>query len=489
MTKKGDFAEFLIQHLQEVNEDEEDLDLIKEQIESTLVTNQDAELRGKLERAISRSRSESHSETASLNGYVSAESRIENEDGIRRRSVKHGSKSSLKAEKLEADGQKLIEQEKAEVGSVKWDVYKHYLKNIGVSLTILTVILNIVLQGFIVGSNIWLVAWSNDEAAANDTDKRNLYLGGYAGFGLGQVLLSFVTTLMLSLGFVHSAKVMQDRLLRNVLRWPMELFDTTPVGRVLNRFSKDVDLVDNTLPMCILTWISTFFGTLSILVVISVSTYLFLAVIVPIGIVYYFVQRFYIPTSRQLHRLESISRSPIYSHFGESIQGAPTIRAYNVQQRFITDSDNRVDFNQKCYTPWLFAGRWLAVRLEIIGNLIILFAALFAVLSRHSIDSGMVGLSVSYALQITETLNWLVRMTSEVETNMVAVERIKEYAETKQEAAWENPNAVVPKNWPEYGKVQFKNFDVRYREGLDLVLRNVSFTINGTEKVGIVGRT
>lgn len=137
----------------------------------------------------------------------------------------------------------------------------------------------------------------------------------------------------------------------------------------------------------------------------------------------------------------------------------------------------------------MYATRWLAIHLELIGNLIILFAALFAVLSRHSINPGTVGLSVSFALQITQTLNWLVRMTSDVESNMVAVERIKEYAETKQEAAWENPNAVVPKNWPENGKVEFRNFDVRYRDGLDLALRNVSFTIRETEKVGIVGRT
>lgn len=142
-----------------------------------------------------------------------------------------------------------------------------------------------------------------------------------------------------------------------------------------------------------------------------------------------------------------------------------------------------------CYAPSVIANRWLAVRLEMVGNLIIFFAALFAVLSRDTVDPGTVGLSVSYALQITQTLNWLVRMTSEVETNIVAVERIKEYAETKQEAAWENPDVTVPKNWPEYGKVQFKNFDVRYREGLDLVLRNMSFTVNGMEKVGIVGRT
>lgn len=153
------------------------------------------------------------------------------------------------------------------------------------------------------------------------------------------------------------------------------------------------------------------------------------------------------------------------------------------------DSDNKVDNNQVCYCPSVIANRWLAVRLEMVGNLIILFAALFAVLSRDTLNAGTVGLSVSYALQITQTLNWLVRMTSEVETNIVAVERIKEYAETKQEAPWTLPNENVPKNWPENGQVQFKNFDVRYREGLDLVLRGLTFTVNGTEKVGIVGRT
>lgn len=192
INKKGDFAEFLIQHLQEVNEEEEDLDDIKQQIESTLATNPDAELRGKLERAISRSRSESHSETASLNGYVSAESTVSNEDGVRKRSLtKKGSDSDLNATK--ENGQKLIEQEKSEVGSVKWDVYKHYLKSIGISLTVLTIFLNIVYQAFSIGSNMWLSKWSNDKNAANDTDTRNMYLGVYAGFGLGQGKTVFIT--------------------------------------------------------------------------------------------------------------------------------------------------------------------------------------------------------------------------------------------------------------------------------------------------------
>lgn len=149
-----------------------------------------------------------------------------------------------------------------------------------------------------------------------------------------------------------------------------------------------------------------------------------------------------------------------------------------------------MDFNQICYYPSIIANRWLAVRLEMVGNLIILFAAIFAVISRDTLSAGLVGLSVSYALQVTQTLNWLVRMTSDVETNIVAVERIKEYGETKQEADWANAaDANLPKNWPEEGQVVFRDFQVRYREGLDLVLRGITFTVQGGEKVGIVGRT
>lgn len=225
------------------------------------------------------------------------------------------------------------------------------------------------------------------------------------------------------------------------------------------------------------------------LFVISFSTPEFVSVIIPIGLIYYFIQRFYVATSRQLKRLESISRSPIYSHFSESVTGAQTIRAFGVQDRFIQESESKVDFNQVCYYPGIIANRWLAIRLEMVGNLIIFFAALFVVLGRNTISAGIVGLSVSYALQITQTLNWLVRMTSDVETNIVAVERIKEYGETPQEAPWVNPENVPPKEWPAEGHVEFKDYKVRYREGLDLILHGLTFSVKGGEKVGIVGRT
>lgn len=136
------------------------------------------------------------------------------------------------------------------------------------------------------------------------------------------------------------------------------------------------------------------------LFVISYTTPTFILVIIPIGVVYYFIQRFYVASSRQLKRLESVSRSPIYSHFGETVTGAPAIRAYGEQERFIKESEAKVDFNQICYYPSIIANRWLAVRLEMVGNLIILFAALFAVVGGDK-NPGLVGLSISYALQVS----------------------------------------------------------------------------------------
>uniref|UniRef100_A0A1B0DM26 ABC-type glutathione-S-conjugate transporter n=1 Tax=Phlebotomus papatasi TaxID=29031 RepID=A0A1B0DM26_PHLPP len=518
LNKKGAFAEFLIHHLQENTSDESDnLDELKQQLES-VVDNE--ELRGKLERAISqRSRSESNSETGSLHDTPSRKNSDASADGsiLRRRTPEKKDGSTKEKEKL-------IEQEKSETGSVKWDVYKHYLRSIGMLLSVTTILLNMVFQGFSIGSNVWLARWSTDPNAGNDTGTRDMYLGVYGALGAGQALTNLMASLIMALGCLYAARDMHILLLSNVLRWAMELFDVTPMGRIMNRFSKDVDVVDNILPQkqatqalrvagrslstsetsllkrlrirptgvtskkvvvgalitlfsncacirraalrapkyrdnvdrntVIRSWLFMFFSVLATLVVISISTPLFVAVILPIGLLYYFVQRFYVATSR-----------------------------------FIGESEDKVDFNQVCYFPSIIANRWLAVRLEMVGNLIILFAAMFAVLGRDSTDEGSVGLSVSYALQITQTLNWLVRMTSDVETNIVAVERIKEYAETKQEAPWELPNATVPTNWPEVGTVEFKNFQVRYREGLELVLRGIDFVVDGGQKVGIVGRT
>ncbi|XP_058980628.1 multidrug resistance-associated protein 1 isoform X6 [Musca domestica] len=481
LNKKGDFSDFLMQHLQEGGEEAEDLDVIKQQLEGTL---QSDELKNQFRKVITLAKQESLSDSVSVRSFESGTSSLRR----RKRMDSQTSVTTVASKKDMEEQGKLIETEKSQTGGVEFAVYKHYIKSVGIFLSMATLILNFVFQAFQIGSNLWLTKWSNDKNVANDTGLRDMYLGVYGAFGFGQVIIHFVFSLTLALGCIHCSKILHQELINNVVRWPMEMFDTTPLGRIVNRFAKDIDTIDIILPLNWRVVISQAFAVLATIVVISMSTPIFLAVIIPIAFLYYFAQRFYVATSRQLMRLESVSRSPIYSHFGETVTGVSTIRAYAVQDRFIDESDNKVDKNQICKYPSLIANRWLAIRLEMVGNLIILFASLFAVLGGQT-NPGLVGLSVSYALQVTQTLNWLVRMSSDIETNIVAVERIKEYGETKQEAPWEIENSKVPRDWPEQGQVCFEDFKVRYREGLDLVLRGISFKIAGGEKVGIVGRT
>ncbi|KAH9518524.1 Multidrug resistance-associated protein 1 [Bulinus truncatus] len=394
--------------------------------------------------------------------------------------------------KKEVKENKLVLAETVETGRVKLSVFMEYVKAVGALLSAVIMIFYILYNSASIYSNIWLSEWSNDARNPNisaNEDNRNMRLGVYGALGIIQGIFVFMTALMRLLGGVRATKILHSALLGNIVRNPMSFFDTTPSGRIVNRFSKDIDTLDTVIPMIMGMFLMCVFQTISTILVISISTPMFLACIVPLLIFYYFVQRFYVATSRQLKRLESVSRSPIYSHFGETITGAVTIRAFGLQDLFIKESQNRVDKNQVCYYPGIVANRWLAIRLEIVGNLIIFFASLFAVLGREELSPGIVGLSITYAMNVTQTLNWLVRMTCDLETNIVSVERIKEYTETPTEAAWIIESNRPNPEWPEKGIVEFENFKLRYREGLDFVLKGVSCQIMSGEKIGIVGRT
>jgi ATP-binding cassette subfamily C (CFTR/MRP) protein 1 len=280
-------------------------------------------------------------------------------------------------------------------------------------------------------------------------------------------------------------------MLHSILRCNMSFFESTPVGRILNRFSKDIEAVDNTIPETYKMLIRCALVVTLSLVIISTTTPLFLLPFVPISVIYFFVQRFYVAATRALKRLDGVSRSPIFSHFGETLNGVSTIKAYGAQQRFTKIMQNNIDGNLTYYYPLTVLSRWLACRLEFIGNLIGFFAALFAVIGRNTISPGAAGLSISFAINITQTLNWLVRMLSEFESNITSVERIKEYLDTKpHEAPWTlEDEKTVDKTWPNEGNIKFNDYAVKYREDLDFVLKHLCCNIEPNEKIGIVGRT
>ncbi|CAG5118189.1 unnamed protein product [Candidula unifasciata] len=393
-------------------------------------------------------------------------------------------------------GYKLIEEEKSARGKVKGSVVWDFLRAFGICFAISLVALLILYQGVGVGASIWLSRWTDDPYLQNHSlvetelflTKTYTYLAVYSALGFVQAVCALAFVGNISLRMVVASKRLHDALLENILRQPMKFFDTTPLGRVINRFSRDVDMIDSSMAKLVRMFCQQLFTVLSVIVVMTYTTPVFLAAAIPILFIYYLVQKFYVPCSRQLRRNESTTRSPIYSHFTETISGATSIRAYDVVERFALESQKRVDINNAFFYAFTSASRWIRIRLELLGNLIVLFAALFAVVS-DKLTGSLVGLSVSYALQVTSTLNELVQNSTQLESNVVSVERIVEYSRLPQEPAWEVPSKEIDDDWPRRGDIVFHTYSTRYRPDLDLVLKNVSCHITDGEKIGIVGRT
>ncbi|XP_057593148.1 ATP-binding cassette sub-family C member 2 [Hippopotamus amphibius kiboko] len=407
-------------------------------------------------------------------------------------SLKTRNMNILKEEEEPVKGQKLIKKEFVQTGKVKFSIYLKYLQAIG-WCSILFIIFGFVLYSVaFIGSNFWLSAWTSDSKIFNSTNypasQRDLRVGVYGALGLAQGVFVLIANLCSVYGSNHASNILHKQLLSNILHAPMRFFDTTPTGRIVNRFSGDISTVDDTLPMSVRSWVLCFLGIISTLVMICLATPLFIVVIIPLGVIYVSVQIFYVATSRQLKRLDSVTRSPIYSHFSETVSGLPVIRAFEHQERFLKHNETAIDTNQKCVFSWIISNRWLAVRLELIGNLIVFFSSLMMVIYRDTLSGDTVGFVLSNALNITQTLNWLVRMTSEVETNIVAVERVNEYINVENEAPWVTDKRP-PEGWPSKGAIQFSNYQVRYRPELDLVLKGITCDIKGAEKIGVVGRT
>lgn len=383
-----------------------------------------------------------------------------------------------------------------EQGKVKWSVYGEYAKMnnlyaVGVYFTCL-----LFSQTASVGSAAWLTRWAHANSEVGLNEDIGWYLGVYFALGIGASLLTMIQTLVLWIFCsIEASRKLHERMATAIFRSPMSFFDTTPTGRILNRFSSDVYKLDEILARVFNMLFNNVARSGFTLAVISYTTPPFMALIIPLGLTYYWVQRYYLRTSRELKRLDSVTRSPVYAHFQESLGGVSTIRAYRQQERFRLENEWRLDANLKAYFPSVSANRWLAVRLEFIGSLVILAAAGFAVLAcaqgklSYPGASAAVGLSLSYALTVTGSLNWIVRQTVEVETNIVSVERVLEYARLPSEAPEIIPSNRPAVSWPAHGAVEFSDYSTRYREGLDLVLKNINVAIKAHEKIGVVGRT
>ncbi|KAG7878989.1 hypothetical protein KL937_003402 [Ogataea polymorpha] len=424
---------------------------------------------------------------------------------------------------------KLIEDETKSDGSVKPEIYYAYFKYFGnPTMWIMIAILFIGSQSVNVYQSYWLRRWSaiedeRDVSAFSNSNGMTLFLFptfhsinwhrplvsyalqpfelaveehstmyyliiytligvAFGTLGSSRVILTFIG------GLNVSRKIFKD-LLDKLLHAKLRFFDQTPIGRIMNRFSKDIEAIDQELALYAEEFVTYLISCLSTLLVVCAVTPAFLVAGVLILLVYYGVGVLYLELSRDLKRFESITKSPIHQHFSETLVGMTTIRAYGDERRFLKQNFEKIDVNNRPFWYVWVNNRWLAYRSDMIGAFIIFFAAAFAVAYSDKIDAGLAGISLSFSVSFRYTAVWVVRMYAYVEMSMNSVERVQEYIEqTPQEPPKYLPQDPV-NSWPSKGVIDVQDICIRYSPELPRVIDNVSFHVNAGEKIGVVGRT
>ncbi|XP_008326492.1 multidrug resistance-associated protein 4 isoform X3 [Cynoglossus semilaevis] len=391
------------------------------------------------------------------------------------------------------------EEEGRAEGNIGVRVYtKYFLAGANVLVLLVLVVLNALGQVTFVLQDWWLARWASEQTNITVTEHLNgtlpqhsdldLYLGVYAGLTGASVVFSFLRAMLFFNILVTSSQRLHNSMFNAIVRTPMQFFDINPIGRILNRFSKDVGYLDSLLPWTYSDFTQILLQVIGVVAVAAGVIPWILLPIVPLLGVFFFLRRYFLKTSRDIKRLESTTRSPVYSHLSSSLQGLSTIRAFKAQQQFQQMFDEHQDLHSEAWFLFLTTSRWFAVRLDGICSIFVSITAFGCLFLRNDLDPGSVGLALTYAVTLTGMFQWGVRQSAEVENMMTSVERVVEYAELESEAPWETDKKPPP-DWPKNGSITFNKVNFSYSANKPLVLKNLSVAFKAREKVGIVGRT
>lgn len=371
-------------------------------------------------------------------------------------------------------------------GHVTWSTYISYLQaGGGFSFFTFVMVIFLFSQAVRVMVNYWLSVWSDEKYHL----KTQVYVGSYAFFVMGTIILSFIQAIMFTKMTMKSTKGLHSKMIVAVLRSPQLFFDQNPSGRILNRLGKDQAIVDELLPNSAQSMMENLIGCLGSIAMIAVVIPWFLLALPPFMFLFFYLQCRYTAVSRELKRLDGISRSPVYAYFTETLQGITSVRAYGQGERLHEQFSRLIDANHRAYILFVHLSRWFALRLDFSATICITMAALLVVLLRHSIAPGLAGVVLVQSLQLTGLFQYGVRMAADTENFFTSVERIQKYTNLPVESQPHTSPGVITDGWPGKGEVEFVNYTMAYREDLAPVLQDVSFKVEAQEKIGILGRT
>lgn len=398
-------------------------------------------------------------------------------------------------------------KEVSKKGSLELNVCVSYWKGMGHFISI-SILMTVTLMQFTRNTTDW---WLANGVTLQDTNSTNItttffeleemnwglidnnnmktFLLIYLGFACLNTVFTLLRAFIFAYGGIVAAKTFHKKLLRTVLQSKCVFFDVTPLGRIINRFSSDTYTVDDSLPFILNILLAQLFGLLGSLVITVYGLPWICVILVPLIPIYTWLLNQYRMTSRELKRISSVTLSPVYNHFNETLLGLMHIKAMRAVVRFQRENEENIEANLKAQFASQAAARWLGLRLQLISVAIITGVSLIAVI-QHQYDianPGFIGLAISYALSITSSLAGVINAFTETEREMIAVERLNQYLEVPSETAYYVMDA--PFAWPGQGVLSFKNVTLQYRKDLNPSLKRISFETRPSEKIGVVGRT
>ncbi|XP_051544323.1 ATP-binding cassette sub-family C member 9-like isoform X1 [Myxocyprinus asiaticus] len=390
---------------------------------------------------------------------------------------------------------------------IPWKMCWRYLSSGGFLMVFLMVSSKLAKHSVMVAIDYWLAAWTSsnprNESLANPFANVTNYRLNYDATQIAEhrsyvpvfiilcgaaIALCLITSLSVEFLGVAAATNLHHNLLNKIIYAPIRFFDITPLGQILNRFSADTNIIDQHIPPTLESLTRSTLLCLSAIGIISFVTPAFLIALVPLAVAFYFIQKYFRVASKDLQDLDDSTQLPLLCHFSETAEGLTTIRAFRHEARFKQRMLELTDTNNTAYLFLSAANRWLEVRTDYLGAVIVLTAAVAAIWTTS--QSGLIGLGLTYALTVTNYLNWVVRNLADLEVQMAAVKKVNSFLSIESEN-YEGSIDVsqVPENWPQHGEIKIQDLCVRYDPMLKPVLKHVSAHINPGQKLGICGRT
>jgi ABC-type multidrug transport system fused ATPase/permease subunit len=424
-----------------------------------------------------------------MNSKIEKNENNENSNSNKEDSKNNNNNSKINKKPLLNKGvvQRITKDEGKEVGQINKKVYISYFSYIGgINFCLVLLFTLFTWQGLRIMSDLWLGYWSEHQGEKSNT----FFFVIYGVTAMGGSLFNYLRTRVITSGSINCSMKLHNQMVTSLINAPINLFhDTIPKGQIFNRLSKDLPTVDTYTMywfMTLTAFGSSFLGAVFVCSLYQKDCLIFLPLFF---VICWFLYRFYINCSRELNRIEGVLNSPILNLVNETIPGTATIRAYNLQNKYIEIFQNKVDEHYKLQYYINGTGQWYLLCLNLLSIIFLAYIVIMTLTHKNKFTPKIIGIILTYSLVLQEDIIEFLSSFSNFENTMTKMERSLSYTKIISERPHQLTSDLSLRNWPSKGEIRFENFNVKYRNDTEIVLKNINFCLKSGEHLGVVGRT